>query len=107
MNKIIKKQIRHDYAEGILNAAQELIVATERPAKMLFDIEKDPREAFNLVSNPDYQKKLRELQTFVEKKMLEMRDVHFLHLWDLVQRSRGCTPFEIRPGENILFGLKN
>lgn len=62
---------------GKLNAVQMQWFKV-KPEEELYDTEKDPYQFSNLVNNPAYKKKLKELKTEYDKWMKEVGDLHTL-----------------------------
>ncbi len=57
--------------KGQLTAAQLLFMAPERPPLELYDLKNDPHEIANLANNPKYKNKLNELNTVLDRWILE------------------------------------
>ncbi len=61
-NKRIVQVMRQLHSQGLLDAAQGLIMAEQRPSEELYDLESDPHEIHNLAQNRQYLPVLIELR---------------------------------------------
>jgi uncharacterized sulfatase len=62
-------------AEGKLNAVQKQFFAPTKPPEELYDVEADPDEVHNLVDDPRYQDKLKELRAALDQWMIDTKDM--------------------------------
>ena len=88
--------IRQDYKAGLLTGPEAEFMAPTRPPEVLYDLKKDPWEVNNLVNDKKYAKRLEQMRNLTQKKILEIRDLHFLPPWELETRGDGKTPCEFR-----------
>ena len=61
-------------AEGVLTPEQAVLMAPERPAEELYDLEKDPHEMNNLAGNPRYTSTLEDLREELSQWRLSQND---------------------------------
>lgn len=97
----LMRYIREDHAAGILTGPAAEFMANSRPAEALYDLENDPWEINNLVGDPAYAAKLSELRLANRERVLELRDLHFLHAWEIDQRGNGQPPASFRDNEEL------
>lgn len=62
------------YAQGKLNPAQQLFMASTRPAEELYDLKTDPHEINNLAADPDHQETLHKFQAILDNWTEDTRD---------------------------------
>jgi arylsulfatase A-like enzyme len=74
-NKEIILRMRKLFAAGQLNAAQSLIMRSERPIEELYDLQSDPWELHNLAADPDHGQTLVRLRGQLETWMDETNDM--------------------------------
>ncbi|MFY0652828.1 MAG: sulfatase-like hydrolase/transferase [Cyclobacteriaceae bacterium] len=73
--KNIVKQMRKLHKEGSLNDLQGRVFESSRPPEELYDLENDPHETLNLVSNADYESTLIEHRNQLFSHMKEVNDL--------------------------------
>jgi len=93
--------MRQDQKAGILKGPAAEYMAPTRPAEVLYDINNDPWQVNNLASEPKYRKILDELRALNRQKILEIRDLHFLHAWEIETRAGDKTACEIRDNRRV------
>ena len=69
-------QWRELHKKGELNSVQEAFYQP-KSAEALYNIESDPHETHNLVSQPEHQAKLTELRDRLTKRLIKMHDLSF------------------------------
>jgi uncharacterized sulfatase len=73
-------------AEGKLNAVQKQFFAPTKPPEELYDVEADPDEVNNLVGDPRYQEKLKELRDVLDQWLVETGDLGAIPERELIKR---------------------
>ena len=91
----IKKQMRADYKEGVLDSAQSRLFAP-RPPESLYDLYQDPWEMHNLIADPALQPLLDSMRQALTTHLLQTRDIAFLPEYDRALLSRQQTPYAYR-----------
>jgi len=79
---------------GQLNAAQSQFWQPKH-IEELYDLQEDPDEVNNLVASPEHQDILKELRSAQRELAYDIRDVGFLPEYEIHERSKGSTPFEM------------
>lgn len=92
--------IREDSEAGLLTGAAADFMSSSRPAESLFDLKNDPWEIKDLAANPAYQQTLQEMRVRNRDKILEVRDLHFLHAWEIETRGGGKPAADFRDDES-------
>jgi hypothetical protein len=85
-------------AEGKLNPEAEKFWQP-KAYEELYDLEADPHELNNLAGDPAYVSKKKEMQDVLYNWMQEHRDVGLLHESEMMNRSRGSSPYEMGASE--------
>ncbi len=70
----ITKKIRQMYADGELNELQSRFWSNERPAEELYNLDDDPDEIENLVTNLNYREELERHRKILEDWILQTDD---------------------------------
>ena len=91
----IVRSIRRDYAEGLLNREQSLLM-NRRYTEHLYDLVNDPWEINNLAGNPEYSLKLAELRSALYERLTGNEDLHFLPEYEIQKISAETSPYEFR-----------
>lgn len=82
------------HLEGRLSAVQDAFWKT-KPREELYDLASDPDEVTNLAASAEHQQKLAELRQAVHNWILDIRDVGFLPEGEMIERSRGGSPYDL------------
>jgi len=95
-------------SKGLLNANQARWFAPTKPAEELYDTKTDPWEFKNLIGNPLYEEKLRELRNAHENWVLTYGDLGALVEMDMVRNWWGGkdSPPVTAPAESSYEGGK-
>ena len=95
-------------SKGLLNANQARWFAPTKPAEELYDTKADPWEFKNLIGNPLYEEKLRELRKAHEDWVLTNGDLGALVEMDMVRNWWGGkdSPLVTSPAESTYEGGK-
>lgn len=95
-------------SKGLLNANQARWFAPKKPAEELYDTKTDPWEFKNLIGNPLYEEKLRELRNAHEDLSLTYGDLGALVEMDMVRNWWGGkdSPPVTSPAESTYEGGK-
>jgi len=93
--------MRQDYKAGILTGAAAEYMAPTRPREALYDLKNDPWQVNNLANDPKHQKILNKQRARLREKILEIRDLHFLHAWEIETRGKDKTACEIRSNPDV------
>ena len=80
----------------VLTGAAADYMASRRPAEALYDLQTDPWQTHNLADDPKYRKALDQFRAWNRQKILEIRELHFLHAWEIETRGKDKTACEIR-----------
>ncbi len=85
---------RQLFDEGKLNAVQSLYW---QPKKMeeLYDLSSDRDEVINLADSPKHSAELTRMRTALNAWEHRIRDVDFLAEWEMHERSKKSTPYDI------------
>jgi len=73
-NKEIILRMRELFAAGRLNAAQSLIMRSQRPREELYDLQADPWELHNLAGEADQRQTLERLRSWLDEWMEQTQD---------------------------------
>ncbi|MEC9093619.1 MAG: sulfatase-like hydrolase/transferase [Planctomycetota bacterium] len=87
------------FQEGKLNQVQSAFWKT-KPAEELYDLELDPDEVHNLTQSKDHQSVLNQLRKAHRNWAKKIKDVGFLSEWEIHDRSKGSTPYEMGHDES-------
>ena len=93
--------------EGKLNEAQSQWFRKSKPKEELFDCAVDPYELNNLAENPQYQEKLKELRTEMDRWLKEIGDVPNQPEKELIAKlwnGSKTQPVTVEPQISILNG---
>jgi uncharacterized sulfatase len=82
------------FLEGKLNAAQSTFWI-KKPPEELYDMQADLDEVRNLANSPDHADILERMRTAHREWEHEVKDISFLSEWEMHQRSKGSTPYEM------------
>ncbi|KAA1262487.1 Arylsulfatase [Rubripirellula obstinata] len=93
--------IRQDHKDGLLTGSAADFMAETRPAESLYDLKNDPWEINDLAGDPAYQATLKKMRAWNREKILQIRDLHFLHAWEIETRGGGKPAAEIRDDRNL------
>jgi uncharacterized sulfatase len=85
------------YRDGKLDEAQAAYWKP-RAVEELYDLESDPDEVRNLADSGEHSEVLGQMRRAHRDWSARIRDVGYLHEWEVQKRSRGSTPYEI--GQN-------
>ncbi|OXU13943.1 sulfatase family protein [Sedimentisphaera salicampi] len=88
--------LRDYYKAGELEEAAEAYMSPGRPAEALYDYKFDPWNVHNLAEKTGYESILEKMRSINQNKILEIRDLHFLHPWEIETRGGKFTPFEFK-----------
>lgn len=91
----ITREIRSDYAAGLLSAPQAELVEPRSP-EYLYDLHQDPWQIHNLASNPGREDILARMRSALHTHLLETRDVLFMPEYEMAQRTKSATPYAFR-----------
>jgi arylsulfatase A-like enzyme len=97
----ILKFMRQDAKAGLLTGAAAEYMASRRPAEALYDLQTDPWQTHNLADDPKYRKTLDQFRAWNRQKILEIRELHFLHAWEIETRGKDKTVCEIRNDPSV------
>jgi arylsulfatase A-like enzyme len=97
----IMRFIREDDQAGLLEGPAAEFMADTRPAEALYDMNCDPWEINNLADDPTHQATLDRMRAANREMILEIRDLHFLHAWEIETRGGGKPAAEIRDDATI------
>jgi len=97
----IMRFIREDNHAGRLSGPAAEFMEETRPAEALYDMENDRWEINNLVDDPSYRDVLENMRSVNHDKIMEIRDLHYLHRWEIETRGDGKPAAEIRDNEQI------
>lgn len=75
----LRREITQLAAAGKLNAAQLTYAAPTKPAELLYDTDKDPRQIHNLAADPDHRPVLERLRKALRDWQAESCDVALIH----------------------------
>ncbi|MCD6346822.1 MAG: sulfatase [Bacteroidales bacterium] len=95
----ITRLIRSEYDAGQLSDIQAEMLLV-RPVEYLFDLYADPWETHNLIDDKAAAAIRQEMRKELKKSILNLRDVHFLPEYELVELSKETTPYEYRLTED-------
>lgn len=70
-----------------------------KPVEELYDLNTDPYELNNLAESAEYVGKLNEMRNLLRTKVLETRDIGFLHESEYMRRAKTFTPYEYAQSE--------
>ena len=101
----IMRFIREDYRAGLLSGPSQAFMSPTRPAEALYDLENDPWEITNLAFRPQHQETLRKMRVRNRDTVLDSRDLHFLHAWEIETRAKGRPAAHMRH-DRALFPLE-
>ena len=82
------------YQEGKCTGPQKFFWEA-KPIEELYDTHNDPDEVHNLVDDPAHKDILKRMRNVLEAWILKVHDLGFLHEAEMLERSRGMTPFDL------------
>lgn len=91
----IRRTLRELDVEGKLNGHERWLMNPTTPPEELYDTENDPYELNNLIDSPQHRPILKRLRKTLLQWILETRDTAFLPEVDMIQRSRGGSPYDM------------
>ncbi|MBL7140746.1 MAG: sulfatase [Planctomycetes bacterium] len=91
----IRPEISRVAEAGNLTPPQRHYAGPTKPAEELYDCRADPLNLVNLVGDATHADALERLRAEHTRWVLESRDVGFLPEWEIWQRSKGTTPYEM------------
>lgn len=65
-----------------------------KPAEELYDLKNDPDELHNIAAEKQYRDKMEEMRGLLREKVMNTRDIGFLHESEYMRRTRNTTPYE-------------
>ncbi len=80
---------------GKLTGPQAMLNRRFKPLEELYDSESDPHHVKNLVGDPELRAVLERMRGRLREWMIETRDLGVLEEAELVERSKGTTPWEL------------
>ena len=86
--------------EGNLNPEAQQFWET-KAVEELYDLKNDPHELNNLAGNEEYSEKMEEMRALLRDKVMNSRDIGFLHESEYMRRSVGSTPYEYAQSERF------
>jgi arylsulfatase A-like enzyme len=95
----ITQEIKSCYQNGTLTGAALDFADPTTPPEELYDVVNDPHKVRNLVDSPEHRHILNELRGTMHQEIMQRRDVMFLPEHEMVLRSKGSTPYEIRTND--------
>ena len=82
------------FDEGKLNEAQSQFWRS-RESEELYDLETDRDEIVNLAKAPEQADRVRHMRAALDAWEHRIKDVHFLSEWEMHERAKGSTPYDI------------
>jgi arylsulfatase A-like enzyme len=82
------------YEQGKLNAAQSAFWQP-KAVEELYDLQADPDEIKNFARSPEHQHVLVRMREAQEKWEKQIKDVDLLSEWEMHERSKGSSPYEV------------
>jgi len=83
------------HAEGKLHGTPARFYQVPKPIEELYDMQVDPFQTNNLANDPKHQKQLRKLRGECVAWMKRVGDLGLLTEYELWQRAKNSTPYEI------------
>ncbi len=96
----IQKQMRKDYADGLLNDHQKKILQP-RKAEYLYDTKNDRWELTNLINSTRHQPILRKMRKELFNHLKESRDINFMPEYILSSYHKKIMPYDLRSNSDI------
>ena len=91
----IQKQMRADYAAGLMNAGQAAIMQP-RDVEYLYNLHDDKWEMTNLAEKPEYRNILEKFRKKMEERILVTRDAHFIPEYSYAKYAGKEIPYTLR-----------
>ena len=98
----IQQELTRLRSEGPLTPAQQFTWAPQRPAEELYDVQKDPHQINNLVSDPAFRDTLLHLRAAVKAWIISINDTGFLPESYMHQTPDGQSIYEAAQNKNFL-----
>jgi arylsulfatase A-like enzyme len=83
------------FDEGKLNAAQSRFWQQPKEAEELYDLSADRDEVTNLADSLEHRDELERMRKALRDWEHRIKDVGFLSEWEMLDRSKGATPYEM------------
>jgi len=101
---LVRREVRRLHAEGALRGDQAYLMAVEKPAEELYDIQTDPHQMRNLAGSAEHGAILKRLRADMRAWMIQTRDTGLLPEAEMMARAGGGSPRDVRdfPIERIL-----
>ncbi|MFZ5828975.1 MAG: sulfatase-like hydrolase/transferase [Planctomycetota bacterium] len=80
---------------GQLTGPMARYFSPRKPAEELYDNQRDPHHVRNLAADPQHHEELRRMRSACIAWMQDIGDLGLLPEFEMQQRSRGATPYEI------------
>lgn len=96
----IQKQMRKDFASGLLNDVQSEIMQS-RTTEYLYDLKNDKWETTNLALSPYHQKELKVFRNQLRNYLIKSKDAHFIPQYTLNNNKEKQIPFYLRQNTQI------
>ncbi len=96
----IQKQMRKDFASGLMNAEQANIMIP-RTNEYLYDLENDKWETNNLAENTDFKKVLVKFRKELKKHIVKNNDANFIPEYTLSELKNKTLPYDLRSNKKV------
>ncbi len=96
----IRQEIRRLHAADKLKGHEAWLMAASKPLEELYDTDADPYELNNLADLPQYSEQRVTMQKKLYRWMLDTRDTSLLPEPELVERSKGGSPYDMAKDKN-------
>jgi len=89
----IRQELRRLDAAGQLDGPQRVLLARNKPAEELYDVQADPYELNNLAGSAEHRDTLERLRTALRQWMIDTRDTGLLPEAEMHRRAEGGSPY--------------